>query len=99
MCQVFKVLRSSYYYWLKYPLDKRNQQSKEMEDRIQAVYFKAKGRYGTPRIREELCKSGIDVSLPTVAKYMKCMGLKSRYSRKYKQRQNLLIKNLLLTIS
>ena len=84
MCRVFKVSRSSYYYWLKYPIGKRSQQIKEMENRIQAVYFKAKGRYGSPRIREELCKSGTDVSLPTVAKYMKRMGLKSKYSRKYK---------------
>lgn len=84
MCRVFKVSRSSYYYWLKYPIGKRSQQIKEMEDRIQAVYFKTKGRYGSPRIREELCKSGSDVSLPTVAKYMKRMGLKSKYSRKYK---------------
>lgn len=84
MCRVFKVSRSSYYYWLKYPIGKRSQQIKEMEDRIQTVYFKAKGRYGSPRIREELCKSGTDVSLPTVSKYMKRMGLKSKYSRKYK---------------
>lgn len=80
----FKVSRSSYYYWLKYPIGKRSQQVKEMEDRIQTIYFKAKGRYGNPRIRKELYKSGTDVSLPTVAKYMKRMGLKSKYSRKYK---------------
>lgn len=84
MCRVFKVSRSSYYYWLRYPIGQRSQQIKEMEDRIQTVYFKAKGRYGSPRIREELCKSGTDVSLPTIAKYMRCMGLKSKYSRKYK---------------
>lgn len=84
MCRVFKVSRSSYYYWLKYPIGKRSQQVKEMENQIQNVYFKAKGCYGSPRIKEELCKSGTDVSLPTVAKYMKRMGLKSKYSRKYK---------------
>lgn len=84
MCRVLKVSRSSYYYWLKHPVSKRMKRVKSMEDQIKTIYFQAKGRYGSPRIREELHKSGTSISLPTVAKYMKRMGLKSKYSRKYK---------------
>ena len=49
-----------------------------MEDKIKTIYFQAKGRYGSPRIREELCKRGDLVSLPTVAKYMKRMSYKKQ---------------------
>lgn len=84
MCRVLKVSRSSYYYWLKAPNNKRKERIKELKIQIQTVYFKAKGRYGSPRIKEELCRNGTKVSQPTVAKYMKEMGLKSKLARKYR---------------
>ena len=43
---------------------------KTLKEKIQSAYFKAKGRYGSPRIKEELCRTGTEVSRPTVAKYM-----------------------------
>lgn len=83
MCRLLEVSRSSYYNWLKYPVGKRLERSQELDQQIKAVYFKAKGRYGSPRIAEELNRSGIRVSRPTVAKHMKQMGIKSKFSRKY----------------
>jgi putative transposase len=84
MCRVLKVSRSSYYYWLKEPRSQRKEHVKILKDKIQTVYFKAKGRYGSPRIKEELCRTGTAVSRPTVAKYMKQMGLKSKLARKFR---------------
>ena len=84
MCRVLKVSRSSYYYWLKEPKSERKEQVKIIKEKIQTAYFKAKGRYGSPRIKEELCRTGTKVSQPTVAKYMKQMGLKSKLARKYR---------------
>ena len=84
MCRVLKVSRSSYYYWLKEPKNKRKEQVKVLKEKIQAAYFKAKGRYGSPRIKEELCRTGTEVSRPTVAKYMKQMDLKSKLARKFR---------------
>ena len=62
MCRVLKVSRSSYYYWLKEPRSQRKEHVKILKDKIQTVYFKAKGRYGSPRIKEELCRTGTAVS-------------------------------------
>ncbi len=57
---------------------------KVLKEKIQTAYFKAKGGYGSPRIKEELCRTGTGVSRPTVAKYMKQMGLKSKLARKFR---------------
>ena len=84
MCRVLKVSRSSYYYWLREPKSERKEQVKVLKEKIQTAYFKAKGRYGSPRIKEELCRTGTEVSRPTVAKYMKQMGLKSKLARKFR---------------
>lgn len=84
MCRVLKVSRSSYYYWLGEPKSQRKEQTKELKAKIQTAYFNAKGRYGSPRIKEELCRTGTKVSVPTVTKYMKQMGLRSRLARKYR---------------
>lgn len=57
---------------------------KVLKEKIQSVYFKAKGRYGSPRIKEELCRIGTKVSRSTVAKYMKQIGLKNKLARKFR---------------
>ncbi len=84
MCRVLKVSRSSYYYWLREPKYQRKEQVKVLKEKIQAAYFKAKGRYGSPGIHAELCRTGTAVSKPMVAKYMKQMGLKSKLARKFR---------------
>ena len=58
MCRVLKVSRSSYYYWLREPKSQRKEYVKVLKEKIQIAYFKVKGRYGSPRIKEELCRTG-----------------------------------------
>ncbi len=84
MCRVLKVSRSSYYYWLREPKSQRKEQVRVLKEKIQTAYFKAKGRYGSPRIQAELSKTGTAVSKPTVAKYLNEMGLKSKLARKFR---------------
>ncbi|MBP9019293.1 MAG: IS3 family transposase [Bacteroidales bacterium] len=48
------------------------------------AYSLSKSRYGSPRITTELNSKGIKVSRKTVAKYMKRMGIRSKYSKKYR---------------
>lgn len=88
MCRVLKVSRSSYYYWLRAPKSQYKEQIKELKVKLQEVYFRAKGRYGSPRIKEELCQTGTKVSTPTVAKYMKEMSLRSKLARKFRVTTN-----------
>lgn len=65
------------------PTDKSGKCS-NLEDKIKAIYFDKKQRYGSPRITVELLDDGIKVSRKTVAKYMKNMGLRSKIGKKFK---------------
>ncbi|ULB36008.1 IS3 family transposase [Proteiniphilum propionicum] len=46
--------------------------------------FAAKGRNGSPRLAKDLQASGTAVSRTTVACHMKEMGLRSKFSRRFK---------------
>ncbi len=80
--------RSSYYYWLREPKSEYKKQVKVLKEKIQTVYFKTKERYRSPRIKEELCRTGTEISKQTVTKYMKPMGLKSKLARKFRVTRN-----------
>lgn len=84
MCKVLKVSVSSYYYWCKNPMSKRDQRQEELSSHIRQIYEASKGRYGSPRIAAELQAKGIRVSRPRVARTMQKMGLKSIVRKKYR---------------
>ncbi|MCL2416474.1 MAG: IS3 family transposase, partial [Bacteroidales bacterium] len=54
-----------------------------MRIQIKNIYIKHKQPYGSPGIAAELRAKGVPVSKPTVAKYMKELGLRSKRSKKY----------------
>jgi|GEM_PF-3436254 len=84
MCRVFTISRSSYYKWKKNPAGRRRECRRKIQQDIKDAYDLAKGRYGSPRITEELRATGTSVSRRTVAKHMKEMGLRSKVWRRYK---------------
>jgi putative transposase len=84
MCRVLKVSRSGYYRWLKDPEGKRKRKYMELGEKISNAYFAAKGRNGSPRLARDLQKAGTKVSRITVARHMKQMGLRSKFSKRYK---------------
>lgn len=59
-----------------------------MKEKIKAIYFESKQRYGSPRITTELNVLGFKISRITVAKYMKELGLRSKLSKKSKGTTN-----------
>lgn len=59
MCRVLGVSRSSYYRWIKNPINKREQKQMELSREIKDVYFDAKGRNGSPRLAKDLQASGV----------------------------------------
>jgi len=80
---MLEISRSSYNNWQSGKTIKRENHKKSMQTKIQNIYFHHKQRYGSPRIGEELRRSGVPASNQTVAKYMREMGLKSKRSKKY----------------
>ena len=95
MCKVLEVGSSGYFKWKNKPVSNRALMKNEITQQITSIYFASKQRYGSPRITTELNASGYKVSLITVAKYMKELGLKSKLSKKFKVTTDL---ELLMTL-
>jgi transposase InsO family protein len=84
MCKVMGVGSRSYYAWKNGSKPAGGSKVAVLEDKIKAIYFKKKQRYGSPRIAAELLDDGVAVSRVTVAKYMKKIGLRSKIGKKFK---------------
>ena len=83
MCRALSVSRSGYYRWHKRPESRRARENRRLDANIKVIYKKHKGRYGSPKITDELHDNGFQVSKNRVARRMKAMKLKSIVRRKY----------------
>lgn len=83
MCRVLLVSRSGYYRWRKRPESRRAIENRRLDAHIKVIYNKHKGRYGSPKITDELNDNGFQVSKNRVARRMKAIGLRSIVRRKY----------------
>jgi putative transposase len=88
MCQVFNISRSGYYEWTKRQESSRQQRRQEWEKQIRRVFLDSRQLYGSPKVWQALMQQGIQISLTTVTRIMKDLGLKSRTVRKYKATTN-----------
>ena len=84
MCRALSVSRSGYYNWRGRPDSQRTIDNKRLDAHIQAIYKKHKGRYGSPKIADELNDMGFKVSKNRVARRMREAGLRSIVRRKYR---------------
>jgi len=88
MCRVFEVSRSGYYRWLKRKPSKRHLDNQRLDAQIRQIYEQSKGRYGSPKITEELRYRGRKVGKNRVAERMRKAGLRSKIRRKYRVTTN-----------
>ena len=85
LCEVLGVRPGSYYAWRKRPVCQRVQDNAHLDVHIRAVFAEHKGRYGSPRIAEELRHDhGKTCGDNRVAARMRALGLHARGKRKYK---------------
>lgn len=84
MCLILKISSSGYYKWKSRSISERELKKNMLKEKIKALYFEFKQRYGSPRIVTELRSLGYQISRITVAKYLKELGLKSKLSKKFK---------------
>jgi len=84
MCKVFNLSRSGYYDWQKRKPSARQIVNQQITEQIKQVYQESKGRYGSPKITEELVSNGWKVSRPRVARIMRSNGIRSIVSKKFK---------------
>lgn len=88
MCQFLKVSRSGYYEWIMRGESPRKKKDRELAEKIRMSFEQSKGRYGSPRIYEELRDQGIRCSRKRVARLMREMDLEARHKRKFKATTN-----------
>lgn len=84
MCKVLDVSRSGYYKWKTAPPPERVVYQERLSQRIKYHFEDNKKRLGSPRITRELRKEGLTVSVKTVARIMKKLGLISCMTKRYK---------------
>ncbi len=84
MCRVLSVSRSGYYTWRSRAESRRTIENRRLDARIKAIYKKHKGRYGSPKITEELHDEGFSVSKNRVARLMRTAGLRAIVRRKFR---------------
>ena len=71
MCRVLKVSRAGYYAWRARPLAARVKEDRRLSARIRVIYEEAKGRYGSPRVYQELRALGLPCGKHRTARLMR----------------------------
>jgi len=84
MCRVLEVSRSGYYRWSEHTPSRRQLDNQRLDSEIREIYDGSKGRYGSPKIVQELRARGRRVGKNRVAKRMRQLGLRSKVRRKYR---------------
>jgi len=88
MCRVLQVSSSGYYCWRKAVESKRQKENKKLLWQIRLVHKKHKGRYGSPRITEELQDNGYSCSENRIAGLMRKNDIAAKTKRKFKLTTN-----------
>jgi putative transposase len=84
MCTVLSVQRSGFYAWKKRKPGKREQSNEGLDKKIINLFAKHKGRYGSPRLTDELRDGGEICSKNRVSRRMKELGMKAKGKKKFK---------------
>ena len=69
MCKVLKVHPSGYYAWVKEPESRRDQENKEILNKIKEAYEQSNRTYGYRNIHKDLLESGVNVNKKRVARW------------------------------
>jgi len=77
LCRVLHVARSGFYAWCDRGESTRQRQNAWLLTHIRACYRASQGRYGSPRIHQDLRAQGIHIGRHRVARLMRLHGIRS----------------------
>jgi putative transposase len=86
LCQVLELTRSGYYAWRNGQETAREVANRLWTQRIERVYRDKQGRYGSPRVTEQLRREGHVCNHKRVERLMRENGLRAQTSRKRRVR-------------
>jgi putative transposase len=84
MCRVLEVSRAGYYAWRARPLGERVQEDRRLAERIRQIHQEVQGRYGSPRVHQELRALGIPCGKHRVARLMRAHGLRAKSAPRFR---------------
>jgi putative transposase len=88
-CVALSVSRSGYYKWVGTEQSVRAEANAELSKEIQRVYDEHKGRYGSPRITQQLRQEGVVCGENRVARLMRENELAARRKKAFRPRTTL----------
>lgn len=86
LCELLEVTRSGYYAWSRGRESARELANRLVLEEIKEVFEAKRGRYGSPRVTEELRRQGRICNHKRVERLMRQEGLKARSSKRRKVR-------------
>ena len=81
MCDVLEVSPAGYYAWRSRPESQRSSDNRDLLEDIQRVHRDNRGRYGSPRIHEELKAQGRGASRGRIERLMRHPGIRAIMAR------------------
>jgi putative transposase len=75
LCAVLRVSRSGYYGWSQGQETAREVANRQLAQQIQRVYHQKQGRYGSPRVTQQLRREGHCCNHKRVERLMRAAGL------------------------
>jgi putative transposase len=81
LCDVLEVSPAGYYAWRSRPQSQRSVDNRDLVDDIRRVHWNTSGRYGSPRIHEELKAQGRGVSRGRIERLMRQHGIRAIMAR------------------
>ena len=88
-CVALSVSRSGYYQWVGTEQSERAELNAELLKEIRRVYHEHKGRYGSPRITQQLRLEGVICGENRVARLMREARLAARAKKAFRPRTTL----------
>lgn len=77
--------RSGYYAWLKRPEAARTKEDRALRERIVHVHQASGGRYGSPRVHQDLRRQGVSVGKKRVERLMREASLVGKVTTLYRR--------------
>jgi transposase InsO family protein len=84
LCRCLRVTRSGFYAWQVRPESAHAKRDRQLKVLVHASFAASKGRYGSPRIHEDLLEQGERVSRKRVIRLKQEEGLKARVRKRFK---------------
>jgi putative transposase len=84
MCKVLAVSPGGYYAWRRRPVSKLKMANDKLTEKIKEIHAEFEGKYGSPRIYQELQARKFSCSENRVARLMRENGIQAKHKRPFR---------------